>query len=409
MEQFLITLFMLYFVSSNARAEQNYSGNSVLNCSIKHENRPSSAFLYTCNGLSKSCLAFLIFKSQPPYNTVTSISNLTSSEPEELAAINRVSMFTVFPTGKEVIVPVNCNCKTKDYYQADTNYTLPTIQTYFTIANDTYQGLSTCNSLLRYNPYGALDLHAGMQLHVPLRCACPTQSQIASGTKYLLTYAVDWGDNVSSLATRYKRSVTFVEARYTIRKTKLASSEEIRDEIAGIEHVSKEYRFEEIKEATEDFSSKNRLGGSVYWGVFGKDILAVKRMRTDASKEVKMLKKINHFNVIKLQGYCKNEGFFYLVFEYMENGSLREWLEKNVPTEHQSWGKRIQISLDIANGLQYLHNFTEPCYVHKDINTSNILLNKNVRAKIANFRLAKESEGDIICNHRWWEQRLYGS
>ncbi|XP_028783165.1 lysM domain receptor-like kinase 4 [Neltuma alba] len=482
MTKFLIPLFILYFVSFNARAEQNYSGNSALNCSINDKNGPSSAFLYTCNGLSKSCLAFLMFKSQPPYNTVTSISNLTSSDSEKLATINDASMFTVFPTGKEVIVPVNCSCKTTDYYQADTNYTLSTTQTYFVIANDTYEGLATCGSLLHYNPYGALDLHAGMQLHVPLRCACPTRSQIASGIKYLLTYPVDWGDNVSSLATRFKvssssvldantittptlypfttiliplpsepessttivhpgrpptfsppvspnkktkskrklyvavaatggfvlvvcvvlfsvfllrkRSATFVEGGQ-IRKTKFKSSEEIRDEIASIEHVSKEYKFQEIKEATENFSSKNRIGGSVYRGLFGQDILAVKKMSTDASKEVNMLKKINHFNVIKLQGYCKNEGFFYLVFEYMENGSLREWLGKNVPMGHQSWAKRIQIALDIANGLQYLHDFTEPCYVHKDINTSNILLNKDARAKIANFRLARESEGDI--------------
>ncbi|KAK4274752.1 hypothetical protein QN277_017934 [Acacia crassicarpa] len=484
MKQFLIPLFILYFASSNARAEQNYSGNSVLDCTINDQNGPSSAFLYTCNGLGKSCSTFLIFQSQPPYNTITSISNLTSSDPEKLATVNNVSMFTVFPTGKEVIVPVNCYCKTKDYYQADTNYTLPTIQTYFTIANNTFEGLSTCNSLLRFNPYGALDLLVGMQLHVPLRCACPTQSQIESGTKYLLTYPVDWGDSVSSLAARFKVSsssvleanvittpalypfttlliplpgepdssttivhsgqpptfsppvpptkkskkaktklsvavgttggfllvvcvilfsvflmrkrsaATFVEA-CKVRKTK--SSEDIRDEIAGIEHFSKEYRFEEIKEATENFSSKNRIGGSVYKGLFGKDILAVKKMSSDASKEVNMLKKINHFNVIKLQGYCKNdEGFFYLVFEYMENGSLREWLEKNIPMEHESWDKRIQIALDIANGLQYLHNFTEPCYVHKDINTSNILLNEDARAKIANFRLAEESEGDNI-------------
>lgn len=483
MKHLLLPFFILHFLASEA--EQNYSANSVLSCRNSDENGPSSAFLYTCNGLHKSCVAFLIFKSQPPYNTVPAISNLTSSNPEELAIINDATMLTVFPTGKEVIVPVNCSCRTNDYYyQAETKYTLFTIQAYFTIANDTYQGLSTCDALKRYNSYGELELKPGMELHVPLRCACPTLSQTDNGTRFLVTYPVDWGDSIDTLAARFKvnlsslldanvitistlfpfttiliplrnepdssitithhgqpkvvspppafrksdsktklyvavgttggfvvvlcvilcslfmlrkRSARFVEAAGTVGKTKWAASEDIREEIASIEHVSKEYRFEEIKEATENFSSKNRINGCVYKGVFGKDVLAVKRMRVDASKEVNLLKKINHFNLIKLQGYSEYEGFFYLVFEYMENGSLREWLEKTMSRENQSWGKRIQIALDIANGLQYLHNFTEPSYVHKDINSSNILLNKNLRAKIANFSLAKESEGEITC------------
>ncbi|KAL2318666.1 hypothetical protein Fmac_032542 [Flemingia macrophylla] len=79
----------------------------------------------------------------------------------------------------------------------------------------------------------------------------------------------------------------------------------------------------------------------------------------------------------------------------MENGSLREWLKKNRSTENQCLANRIQIALDIANGLQYLHNFTEPCYVHRNINSGNILLNKDLRAKITNFALAEESERKI--------------
>lgn len=462
-----------------------------MSCNNNDTNGPSSSFLYTCNGFHNSCKSFLIFKSQPPYNTIQSISNLTSSNPRVLAKINHVTnILTILPSGKEVIVPVICSCnKTHNkYYEAETNYTLISkVQTYFTVANDTFQGLSTCDSLKRYNPYGELDLLPGMKLRVPLRCACPSVSQIANGTKFLLTYPVDWGDNVSSLALRFKvsessvldanvittpslypfttiliplksqpdSSVTIIHDEhppssvifspslvvnrkrrhqvvvfvtlsafvvvvfvvlfcvFLLRKKsgtivhvgslgkskKKACSEDIREEIASIEHVKKVYRFEEIKEATENFSEKNRIKGSVYKGVFKGDIdviLAVKRMSGDASKEVNMLKKINHFNLIKLHGYCKNDGFFYLVFEYMEKGSLKEWLgeKEDMSIEKQNWDKRIQIALDIANGLQYLHNFTEPCYVHKDINTSNILLNKEGRAKIGNFSLAMESKGE---------------
>lgn len=477
----LFTLSMLH--SSKTKAQQNYSGNSILSCKNNDDAGPSSAFLYTCNGLNKSCMTYLTFKSVLPYNSVSTISSLTSSNPNELARINGATLLTVFPSGKDVIVPVNCSCLTNDYYKAETKYILGPNPTYFIVANDTFQGLSTCDSLMRANPYGELDLLRGMELNVPLRCACPTYHQKTNGTKYLLTYSVTWGDNISNIATRFnipvgnlidangfstqtellfpfttvliplasepmslttivandpptplgcsfkkcksntkvllialttsllvlcvflfvlflirfllrKRSARFVKRCLEVNNKNGVFSEEIREEIAIIEHLSKVYSFEEIKEATENFSSKNRIKDSLFRGIFnnGKEVLAVKRMRGDASKEVNLLKRINHFNLIKLQGYCENDACIYLVYEYMENGSLREWLCKDNSIEHQSWAKRIQIALDIANGLQYLHNFTEPCYVHKDINSENILLNKDLRAKIAKFAHAEESK-----------------
>ncbi|MED6122665.1 hypothetical protein PIB30_041922 [Stylosanthes scabra] len=494
-------------------AQQNYSGNSILPCNSNDTKGPSPDFLYTCNGFQKSCLAFLIFKSQTPHNTIATISNLTSSNPKDLARLNKATSSTVFPTGKEVIVPVNCSCPTKEhggggydeYYQAFTRYILPQHPTYFITANDTYQGLTTCDALKRYNPYGVLDLHPGMVLHVPLRCACPTARQAGTGTKYLLTYSVFWGDNITNMATRFhvtassivdangfssedevlypfttvlipltsepnssitkvrngqgqpsspptlytkdktksnrkrivialtssasflvvvfvilslvfvlrKRSAKFFRGERK-EKTKQVFSEKIREGLASIELLSKVYKFDEIKEATENFSASNRIKGCVYRGVFGKEreieIMAIKKMNSDASKEVNLLGRINHFNLIKLEGYCEKDGFFYLVFEYMENGCLREWLgRRNKTIEHRSWTKRIRIAVDIANGLEYLHNFTDPCCVHKAINTDNILLNKDLRAKIANFTLAKESDREVTSSCSYYTSNVVGT
>ncbi|XP_052119125.1 protein LYK5-like [Arachis duranensis] len=365
-------------------------------------------------------MAFLIFKSQPPYNTITTISNLTSSNPIDLARINDVTTsHTMFQIGKEVIVPLKCSCSSmKDtkyyYYQSKTKHVLGAIlpeTTYFNVANETFQGLTTCDSLKRFNPYPERDLRPGMELNVPLRCACPTWNQERNGTKYLMTYSVNWGDTISSIASRFnatihnlleanvfligKISKRFIKAG-KIHKRNGVISEDIRVEIASIDvNYSKLYKFEEIKDATENFSSRNRIKGSVFHGEFGnkRESFAVKRRISKgyASKEINLRRRINHFNLIKLQGYCENEDLFYLVFEFMENGSLREWLSSEENSFlHKSWSKRIQIALDIANGLQYLHNFTYPCYVHHGINTGNILLNKDLRAKIANFSLAEE-------------------
>ncbi|CAI9283151.1 unnamed protein product [Lactuca saligna] len=76
----------------------------------------------------------------------------------------------------------------------------------------------------------------------------------------------------------------------------------------------------------------------------------------------------------------------------MENGSLNKWLQDLNCQESQTWNNRIRIGLDVDKGLQYLHNFANPAYVHKDINSSNILLTKDLRAKISKFGLAKSTE-----------------
>lgn len=79
---------------------------------------------------------------------------------------------------------------------------------------------------------------------------------------------------------------------------------------------------------------------------------------------------------------------FYFVFEYMKNGSLREWLHSRNSKEAGSWSRRIQIALDVAYELHYLHSFGKPAYVHKYITSSNVLLNNDLRTRITNFSLA---------------------
>jgi hypothetical protein len=114
----------------------------------------------------------------------------------------------VFPTNKEVIVPVNCSCEGQ-YYSSNTMYIVTSGAggTYFSIASNIYQGLSTCNALRSVNQYGDYNFHPGLELHVPLRCACPTRNQTADGTSYLLTYLVNLGDHVSDIAERFNLKV----------------------------------------------------------------------------------------------------------------------------------------------------------------------------------------------------------
>ncbi|GMI82576.1 LysM-containing receptor-like kinase 4 [Hibiscus trionum] len=476
MYHFLFCLFLLNLFNVCINAQQNYSGNSALDCG----NIDESAFLYTCNGQRPHCQAFLIYKAEPPFNSVPSISNLTSSSQAAVASINNVTEDATFPTGKEVIVPVTCFCLGR-YYQANATFHVSsTYGIYYTIATEAYQGLTTCSSLKRANPQSEYGLVLGTELKVPLRCACPTRDQTESETKYLLTYSVNKEDTVAGISDRFNVSqksingangleekqtifpsttiliplptapsssqtiiqkdqpldspqpfqkhpkshrskrklyeeigiaaacfvlvliiILFFTFMFNKRKDGVLQSDsernknhvlpaaELRIEIARFDQGLRVFTFKEIKKATRNFSSKNRISGSVYSGGFRGKILAVKRMRRDVSNQIHLLKNINHFNLIKLQGVCENDGVFYLVFKYMKKGSLRDWLRNESTDETGSWMRRIQIALDVANGLYYLHSFTKPAYVHGDIKSSNVLLNSGLRAKIANFSLAR--------------------
>lgn len=103
-----------------------------------------------------------------------------------------------------------------------------------------------------------------------------------------------------------------------------------------------------------------------------------------------LILKVNHGNLVKLEGFCidPEDANCYLIYEYVENGSLHSWLHGN-HSRQLSWKTRLRVAIDVANGLQYIHEHTRPRVVHKDIKSSNILLDANMRAKIANFGLAK--------------------
>lgn len=149
-----------------------------------------------------------------------------------------------------------------------------------------------------------------------------------------------------------------------------------------------------IKEATMNLSDQHRIGGSVYKAMINGEVFAVKKFK-DATEEIKILQRLNHANLVKLMGISSwNDEDCFLVYEYAENGSLDSWLFPTSPSSSSSlafltWTQRLDIALDVANGLQYMHEHSQPSIVHMDIRTSNILLNSNFKAKISNFYSAQ--------------------
>eukprot|EP01018_Ginkgo_biloba_P031977 Gb_09694 [translate_table: standard] len=164
------------------------------------------------------------------------------------------------------------------------------------------------------------------------------------------------------------------------------------------------YTPEVLREATQNFSPLFNIQGSVYRGTINGSVVAIKQMKGDVSEELRLLQKVNHGNLVRLEGFCISpEGQCYLIYEYAENGSLNVWLNSSnhrpsgvlnncassLSSSILTWKLRLQIALDIASGLQYMHEHTTPSVVHKDLKSSNILLNSKLRAKIANFGMAK--------------------
>ncbi|KAG8058139.1 hypothetical protein GUJ93_ZPchr0002g24930 [Zizania palustris] len=161
--------------------------------------------------------------------------------------------------------------------------------------------------------------------------------------------------------------------------------------------------FTDIVEATDNFSQEHIVGcggyGLVYKAVLpdGSKI-AIKKlngemclMEREFSAEVETLSMAQHDNLVPLWGYCIQGNSRLLIYSYMENGSLDDWLHNKDDDASTilDWSTRFKIAKGASQGLSYIHNICKPRIVHRDIKSSNILLDKEFKAYIADFGLSR--------------------
>ncbi|KAL0546748.1 hypothetical protein IC582_016661 [Cucumis melo] len=181
--------------------------------------------------------------------------------------------------------------------------------------------------------------------------------------------------------------------------------ENLDNELSGIDLQTGHFTLKQIKAATNNFDPKSKIGeggfGPVYKGVLSDGaLIAVKQLSSKSKQgsrefvtEIGMISALQHPNLVKLYGCCVEGNQLLLVYEYMENNSLaRALFGREEQRLHLDWRTRKKICLEIARGLAYLHEESRLKIVHRDIKATNVLLDKDLNAKISDFGLAKLDE-----------------
>ncbi|KAM0047916.1 putative protein kinase RLK-Pelle-DLSV family [Helianthus debilis subsp. tardiflorus] len=174
-------------------------------------------------------------------------------------------------------------------------------------------------------------------------------------------------------------------------------------ELRGLDLQTGIFTLRQIKAATKNFDPSNKLGeggfGAVYKGqLLDGTVIAVKQLSSKSKQgtrefvnEIGMISALQHPNLVRLYGCCVEGNQLSLIYEYMENNCVSRALfgRDKVSKAKLTWPMRVKICIGIARGLLYLHEESQLKIVHRDIKTSNVLLDKKLNAKISDFGLAK--------------------
>uniref|UniRef100_A0A0D9ZX47 non-specific serine/threonine protein kinase n=1 Tax=Oryza glumipatula TaxID=40148 RepID=A0A0D9ZX47_9ORYZ len=173
------------------------------------------------------------------------------------------------------------------------------------------------------------------------------------------------------------------------------------------------FTLEDLKLSTNDFREINAIGAGGYGTVYrGKlpdgQLIAIKRSKQGSMQgglefktEIELLSRVHHKNLVGLVGFCFEKGERMLVYEFIPNGTLSEALY-GIKGVQLDWSRRLKIALDSARGLAYLHDHANPPIIHRDVKSTNILLDERMTAKVADFGLSllvSDSEEGQFCTN----------
>ncbi|KAL7221951.1 hypothetical protein ACSBR1_023814 [Camellia fascicularis] len=186
------------------------------------------------------------------------------------------------------------------------------------------------------------------------------------------------------------------------------SQSKLRTTMASIENtnVPQVFSFTDIVVATNNFSNENKLGEGGYGPVYKGNLqngqeIAVKRLAKTSTQgfeefenEVMVTAKLQHVNLLRVLGYCTEGEEQMLIYEYMPNKSLDNYIYDPIRCTLLDWERRVQIIEGITQGLLYLQEYSRLTIIHRDLKASNILLDNEMKAKIADFGMARIFQKD---------------
>ncbi|KAL5575491.1 hypothetical protein UlMin_017190 [Ulmus minor] len=179
--------------------------------------------------------------------------------------------------------------------------------------------------------------------------------------------------------------------------TKVNAESIVNNNDEDLEIKKQHLTYSEILSITNNFERIIGKGGfgTVYHGYLNNSQVAVKMLSPSSAQgykqfhaEAKLLTRVHHKNLTALVGYCDEGSNVGLVYEYMAHGDL-SWHLSNKNSHPLTWEERLKIAMDAAQGLEYLHSGCKPPIVHRDVKTTNILLNDKLQAKLSDFGLSR--------------------
>ncbi|XP_042511718.1 MDIS1-interacting receptor like kinase 2-like [Macadamia integrifolia] len=196
----------------------------------------------------------------------------------------------------------------------------------------------------------------------------------------------------------------FFLLRKKVKKGNIEQARRNHGNVFSIWNFDGKIAYEDIIQATEDFDAKYCIGigtyGSVYKAVLPTGhVVALKKFHPlegemivdDESfeNESRVLTEIRHRNIVKLYGFCFHPRCMFLVYEYMEKGSIARILSNQAEAIEFDWQKRVNAIKSVADALSYLHHDCNPPIIHRDISSKNILLDLDLEAHVSDFGIAR--------------------